>query len=287
MTVELTAPNLEAFRRGLHELGYVEGQDIAIDVRYADRSEERLPALAAELTRAEVDVLVTSSTPAIQAARQATATIPTVFATSGDPVARGFVASLARPGGNVTGLTQEGGQESAKRLDLLKQAVPTISRVAIVWNQSVADGFRQTHAAAQALGLQPLSLEVADPNDLPSVLATAVTGHADGLSVQGAVALGAHARQIVEFAGQHRLPAMYATADFVREGGLLVYTTNFPAQFHPAATFVAKILQGAKPADLPVERPTKYDFVVDVKTAQALGLTIPQSVLAHVTELIQ
>lgn len=286
-TVEVSGPYLEALRQGLAELGYIEGQTIAIQARYADSNAERLPALATELVSDGVDVIVTSSTAAIQATKQATTTIPIVFATSGDPVARGFVASLARPGGNVTGLTQEGGEESAKRLDLLTQAFPTISRVAILWDQSVADAFGQARNAAQVKGLQGLSLEVPDPNALKSVLATAMTQYADGLTVQGAVTFGGHSRQIVEFANQNRLPAIYATSNFVQAGGLLIYTANFPAQFHRAATYVDKILKGASPANLPVERPVKYDFIVNLKTAQAAGLTIPDSVLERATEIVR
>jgi putative tryptophan/tyrosine transport system substrate-binding protein len=181
LTAEGAAPNLDAFREGFRELGYVEGQTHTLELRLADGRPERLGELAANLVRAELDVLLTSGTEAIRAAMQATKTIPIVFAASGDPVARGFVASLARPGGNVTGITQEGGEESAKRLELLKEAFPTIARVAVLWNQAVAHGFGQTQAAAQTLGLQVLSLEVQDPDDLERVLAQAAGGRADGL----------------------------------------------------------------------------------------------------------
>jgi len=286
--VEASTPNFEAFREGLRELGYVEGRTHTLEVRRADGRAERLPELAADLVRAEPDVLVTGSTDAIRAAMQATTMIPIVFGASGDPVARGFVASLARPGGNVTGITQEGGEESAKRLELLKEAFPTIARVAVLWNQSVAPGFRQSEVAAQALGLQVLSLEVRDPDDLDHVLATAAEGRADSLSVQGAAAFtGLRALQIVEFARQNRIPAIHATTELARAGGLLTYAPNFPAQFRRAATYVDKILKGAKPADLPVEGPTKWDFVINLRTAQSLGLTIPQSILQRATEIVQ
>jgi putative tryptophan/tyrosine transport system substrate-binding protein len=288
LTAEGAAPNLDAFREGLRELGYVEGQTHTLELRLADGRPERLGELAANLVRAELDVLLTSGTEAIRAAMQATTTIPIVFAASGDPVAKGFVASLARPGGNVTGITQEGGEESAKRLELLKEAFPTIARVAVLWNQAVAPGFRQTEVAAQALGLQVLSLEVQDPDDLDTVLATAAGGRADGLAVHGAAVFsGARARQIVEFARQNRLPAMYATTELAWAGGLLTYAPNIPAQFRRAATYVEKILKGAKPADLPVEGPTRWDFVVNLRTAQDLGLSIPQSVLQRATEIVQ
>ena len=288
LTAEAAAPNLDAFRAGLRELRYVEGHTHTLEVRMAEGRAERLGELAANLVRAELDVLVTSGTEAIRAAMQATTTIPIVFAASGDPVARGFVASLARPGGNVTGITQEGGEESAKRLELLKEAFPTITRVAVLWNQAVALGFRQSEVAAQALGLQVLSLEVRDPDDLDRVLAAADEGRADGLAVHGAAAFsGARARRIMEFARQNRLPAIYATTEFAQTGGLLTYAPNIPAQFRRAATHVDKILKGAKPADLPVEGPTKWDFVVNFRTAQSLGLMIPQSVLQRATEVIQ
>jgi putative ABC transport system substrate-binding protein len=281
------APWRDAFCEGLLGLGYVEGENFVLEERYANGDAALLPGLAAELVAAEVEVILTGGTPAIQAVKNATSTIPVVFGVSGDPVTRGFVASLARPGGNITGLTQEGGQESAKRLELLKEAFPPLTRVAVLWDQSVALGFQQTAAAAQTLGLQVLSLELNAPNLLASVLATALTGQANGLAVQGAAAFPPLAQQIVGFALQNRLPAMYATADFVAAGALLTYTTNFPTQFRRAATYVDKILKGAKPADLPVETPTRWDFVVNLKTAGALGLTIPQSVLDQATQIIR
>jgi putative tryptophan/tyrosine transport system substrate-binding protein len=288
LTAEAATPNLDAFREGLRELGYVEGHTHTLDVRMAEGRAERLGGLAANLVRAELDVLLTSGTEAIRAAMQATTTIPIVFAASGDPVARGFVASLARPGGNVTGITQEGGQESAKRLELLKEAFPTIARVAVLWNQAVADGFRQTEAAARALGLQVLSLEVQNPDELDRVLALAAGGRADGLAVHGAAVFsGARAQQILELARQNRLPAIYATTELAQTGGLLTYAPNTPAQFRRAATYIDKILKGAKPADLPVEGPTGWDFVVNLKTAQGAGLTIPRSILQRATEIIQ
>jgi len=291
-TMEQTATYLDAFREGLRELGYVEGENLTFDIRYGDSNEERVRVLARELASADVDVLVTSSTPAVQAMavqamKDATSTAPIVFATSGDPVARGFVASLARPGGNITGITQEGGRESTKRLDLLREAFPALSHVGILWNQSVADAFRQAEGAAQVLGLQSMSLEVLDPSGLEAVLGSAISGGVDGLAVQGAQALGGRAAQIVAFAQQHRLPAIYSTYTFGQAGGLLTYAPSFPAQFHRAATYVDKILKGAKPADLPVEQPTRYDFVVSLKAAQAIGLTLPQSILSQATETVQ
>jgi len=287
-TTEVVAPFLDGFREGLRELGYVEGQTHTLEIRRAEGRPERLGELAAELVRAEPDVLVTGGTEAISAAMKATTTIPIVFGTSGDPVARGFVVSLARPGGNVTGITQEGGEEPAKRLEFLKEAFPTIARVGVLWTQAVASGYGQTQAAARTLGLQVLSLEVRGPDDLDGVLATAAGGAVDGLVVHGAATFsGARARQILEFASQNHLPAMYATTEFGQAGGLLTYAPNFPAQYRRAATYVDKILKGAKPADLPVQQPTAYDFVINLKTAQAIGLTIPPSVLQQATEVIQ
>jgi len=286
-TATSQVPNVEAFRQGLRELGYVDGRDVTLEQRNADGWEERLPELAAELVRLEVDVIVTGGVVAIQAAGQATTSIPIVFAVTGDPVAEGLVASLAKPGGNTTGLTSYAGEEQSKGLELLKEVVPGLSRVGVLWDRSGLRAFRATEAAAQRLGVQVLSLELRRPDELDTVLAVATTDGADGLKVQGGAALGFLAPRIVEFAARHRLPAMYATSPNANVGGLMMYGVNIPQNYRRAATYVDKILKGTRPADLPVQLPTTFDFVINLKTAQTLGLTIPPSVLKQATEIIQ
>lgn len=284
---ESTAVNLEALGRGLAELGYVEGATYVVEARYGDGREERYPELAAELVRLDMDVIVTGGSAAIRALGQATATIPIVFAATADPVADGVVASLARPGGNITGLTTYAGEEHAKRLELLKDAVPSVSRVAVLWNQSAVRNFRDTEAAARGLGVEILSLELRSPDEIETVLARAITGRADGLLIVGGTALGFVAPRIAALAAQHRLPAMYSNSPFADAGGLMIYAANAPENYQRAAAYADKILKGAKPGDLPVEQPSRFDFVVNLNTAQALGVTIPQSVLAQATEIIQ
>jgi len=282
-------PNLEAFRRGLRELGYVEGQNIGIELRYADGREERLPELTNELVRDQVDVILTSAAGAVRAAMQATTTLPIIFTSVQDPVGQGFVASLARPGGNVTGLATGAGQEThGKRLQLLKEALPSMSRVAVLWTRNQDPNFlRQTESAAQALGVQVLSLELRSPDDLDATIASAATGRADALLVLPDITLVAHAMEITDLATRNRLPAMYPSSPYALAGGLLTYAANLVENYRRAATYLDKILKGAKPADLPVEQPMTFDFLINLKTAQALGLTIPQSVLMQATEVIQ
>jgi putative ABC transport system substrate-binding protein len=286
-TAASQAPNFEAFGQGLRELGYVEGRDVAFEPRYADARPERLPELAAELVRLEVDVILTGGLVAIRAAGHATTTIPIVFAAGPDPVAAGLVASLAHPGGNITGLTLFAGEEHAKRLELLKEAVPELALVAVLWGRNNPGNFRETEPAAQRLGVQVLSLELRSPDELDTVLEGATTGQADGLMVAGGAALGFATPRIVEFAARHGLPAMYSNSPAIDAGGLMMYGTNIPQNYRRAATYVDKILKGTKPADLPVQLPTTFDFVVNLKTAQALGLTIPQSILQQATQVIQ
>jgi putative ABC transport system substrate-binding protein len=284
-----SAASLEAFRRGLHELGRVEGQDIALELRYADGWEEALPGLFAELVGAHVDVIVTAGTVATRAAQRATATIPIVFATADDPLRAGLVASLARPGGNTTGLALNAGEEGAKRLQLFKEAFPLMSRVAILWTGSLEGRFRETEAAAPALGIQVVSLELSSPDQVDAVLAGAITGRADGLLALGAALFAPVATRVVAFAAAHRLPVMASnTSPPWRNAGVLMsYGGNIAENWRSAAAYVDKILKGAKPGDLPVQRLTKYDFVINLKTAQALGVTIPQSVLLQATEIIE
>ena len=280
------ARNLEAFGQGLRELGYVEGRDVTLEVRSAEGREERLPELAAELVRLDVDLILTAAN-GTRAAGQATSTIPIVFATAGpDPVAEGFVASLARPGGNITGLTLYAGEENAKRLQLLKEAFPSLSRVAVPWHPNWLAYFRETEAAAQGLGVQVLPLELGSPDELERVLDGAA-GRADGLAVTAGSVFSFLAPRIVAWAAAHRLPAIYAISSFVEPGGLMVYAASLTANWRRAATYVDKIFKGAKPGDIPVEKPTTFDFVINLKTAQASGLTIPPSLLQQATEVIQ
>jgi len=260
---------------------------VALEVRNAEGSEERYGELAADLVRLDVDVIVTGGSELIRAAGQATTTIPIVFAATGDPVAEGLVASLARPGGNITGLATSAGQERAKQLELFKEAVPSLSRVAVLWNQSGVRTFREAESAAQRLGLEFLSLELRSPDELDAVLAGAIAGRADGLMVTGGPVFGFLAPRVVEFAVRGRLPAMYSNPPYIDAGGLMIYAANILQNYRRAATYVDKILKGAKPADLPVQLPTTFDFVINLNTAQALGLTIPQSVLQQATEIIQ
>jgi putative ABC transport system substrate-binding protein len=282
-----SAASLDAFRQGLHEHGRVEGQDIALELRYADGREEPLPGLAAELVSTNVDVIITGGNVATRAAQQASATIPIVFATADDPVTDGLVASLARPGANTTGLALNAGEEGAKRVQLFKEAVPSLSRVAILWARTLEARFRETAAAARASGLDVLSLEVRTPDELDAVLEAAISGHADGLLALAAVLLMPLAPRVVGFAATHRLPLMAGSSSWRNPGALMFYGVNIAENWRSAASYVDKILKGAKPSDLPVQRPTKNDFVINLKTAQALGLIIPQSVLQQATELIQ
>jgi len=289
---ELTPPFLDAFRQGMDAHGYTEGRDYVLELRHAEGRNERLPDLAEELVRLKVDIILTSGIAAIGAARNATTTIPIVFAATGDPVAAGLVASLARPGGNATGLPSNAPQISGKRLELLKQAAPGLSRVAVLWNPSSEGAsrggqFAQTEVAAQALGLQMLSLQLAIPDDLNSVQEAAIAGGADGLLLATGAGAATHVPQVAAFAVKNRLPGIADVPGFARAGGLMEYTPNFTENFRRAATYVDKILKGTSPADLPVEQPTKYEFLINLKTAQAIGLTIPQSVLQQATEVIQ
>jgi putative ABC transport system substrate-binding protein len=283
-------PSLEAFRQGLREHGYIEGQQVSLEVRYSEGRDERLPELAAELVRLHVDVIMTgggASVASVRAAQQATSTIPIVFVNVVDPVASGLVQSLARPGGNVTGVTQSAGQESAKRLQLLQEVVPGLSRVAVWGQQALQSTFRDTEGAGQALGLEVLSLVLSGPDDFDAVRAATITGRAGGLIGLPGPLLPQLRPQILDFTTQQRLPAMYAQIGWAREGGLMNYGPSQVETFRRAAYYVDRILKGAKPADLPVEQPTTFDFIINLKTAQALGLTIPQSVLQQATDVIQ
>jgi putative tryptophan/tyrosine transport system substrate-binding protein len=282
---------LASFRDGLRQLGWVVGQNIAIEPRWAEERFERLPELAAELVRLKVDVIVASVTQASLAAKRATATIPIVMVGVGDPLGSGLVDSLARPSGNVTGPSSMLAEASVKQLALLKETVPTASPVAVLWNPAnpvwQAAALRQTEAAARTMGLRLQLLEARGPDELEVAFAAITRERAGALFVPADIIFVRHAQQLAELAARHRLPAMFGFREHVEAGGLISYAASFPIMFQRAATFVDKILKGAKPADLPVEQPTKFELVINLKTAKALGITIPQSVLQLANEVIQ
>ena len=282
-----TVENLGAFRQGLAALGYDEGQTLVVEYRFAGEGEAGLREAAADLVRLQSDVLVVTGTPAVRAAKAATSTIPIVFAQVGDPVGSGVVGSLARPGANVTGLANLNPQLGGKRLELLTQAVVGVRRVAYLWDPlSPASNVQEMQAGSQALGLRLQVLEIRGGGDLEAAFEAARTEHADALVMSGDVE-SRHRTTVVSLAASSRLPAMYPNRQAVREGGLMAYGANQPDDFRRAAAYVDKILKGTKPADLPVEQPMTFDFVINLKTAQALGLTIPPHVLLQATEVIQ
>ena len=283
------SPNVEAFKQGLRELGYVEGQNVVVEWRYAEGSGDRLRDLAAELAQLPLDVIVTHAA-GVDAAKQASGTIPIVSAVAGDLVGVGHAASLARPGGNVTGLTNLAPQLAGKRLELAKETLPGLSRVALLWNpqeRAMVLEFGEAKVAAQALGVQLQSLEVRDASDFEGAFEVATGGRVEVLMVVQTVFFIRNRTPIVELAEKSRLPTVSGDPDFARAGGLIAYGPNIAGMFRQAATFVDKILKGAKPGELPIEQPTKFDLVVNLRTAQALTLTIPQSVLVQATEVIQ
>jgi putative ABC transport system substrate-binding protein len=287
----LPDPFIEAFWQGLRELGYLEGQTIALEYRSAEGKAERLPGLAAELVRLHVDVIVTGSTPGALAAKGATQTIPVVIGAMGDAVESGVVASLARPGGNITGLSLAQSEAfTGKWVELLKEAVPPLSRVAVLrdpTNPGSAAQVRGIQNAAPALGVMLQSLELQDPKALEHAFAAMSRERAEALIVIPEPPFFAYRTQIVALAAESRLPTMYAMRDYVEAGGLMSYGPSYPAMYRRAAVFVDKILKGAKPADLPVEQPLKFELVLNLKTAQAPGLTIPPSVLFQADEVIR
>ena len=268
---------LKAFQQGLRELGYVEGQNIVIEYRFGEGKSERYPYLAAELVQLKVDVIVTSSTPAIESVKNATSTIPIVMAASADPVGSGLIASLDRPGGNITGLAMLSPELSGKRLEILKETVPRLSRVAVLWNpkniSSVAS-WKESQLAALGLKMQVQSIEVRGPGDFNNLSDALVKERFQALNVVMDPLIRAHMTLVVEFAMDSRLPAIYEDVDFVDRGGLMWYGASHPDLYHHAATYVDKILKGAKPADLPVEQPMKFEFVINMKAAKQIGLTI-------------
>ena len=283
------ASRMEAFRHGLRDLGYVEGRTITLEYRFADGQFDRLPALVAELVQLPVDVLVVDGAAAIRAAQHATTTIPIVMVGIGAPVEAGFVASLARPGGNITGLTLHDPEVAGKRLELLKQAVPGITRVAYLWHAVVhtARHLHEAETAARALALQLHPVEVREPYPFDQAFATMAEAHADALLTQPSAVFWDRRTQIMELAARRQLPGIYPEREFTEAGGLMAYGASVTANFRRAATYVDKILKGTKPADLPVEQPVKFELVINLKTAQALGITIPPTLLILADEVIQ
>jgi putative ABC transport system substrate-binding protein len=289
-SAERDASRLAALRQGLLELGYVEGTHFAVEPRYADGDFERLPSLAADLVRLPVGLLIAEGAPAVQAAKAATTTIPIVMGNAADPVGTGLVASLARPGGNVTGLSDFNLAIVTKLLELLKEVVPTASRIAVLMNPSNVmhpPELRALRAAAPTLGVTIFALEAERAEGIDAAFATIREGRPDALIVFGDPMLSSNSRRLLALAAESRLPAIYASRVQVVDGGLMSYGTNFDALYRRAATYVDKLLRGLPPADLPVEQPTTLEFVINLQTAQALGLTIPQHVLLQATELIQ
>ena len=287
-----TRAGLDALREGLRERGYVEGRNILIEYRAADGKFDRLPGLAAELARLKVDVIVAVATPAARAAQQATTTIPIVGVAMGDPVQDGLVASLARPGGNITGSTFLGPELVPKRMELLKEALPRVSRVAVLWHpgafgeRTTKDMMNQAEAAARTLGLQLQFLEAQGPDEFDRAFSAMTRAHTEALFVFPSTMLFSERRRIVALAEKHRLPAMFNAREFVVLGGLIAYGASITNLNLRAATFVDRILKGAKPADLPVEQPTEFELVINLKRAKALGLTIPQPLLQRANEVI-
>ena len=289
-SLSVLGARIEAFRQGLRDLGYVEGKNIVIEWRDAKGNPDRLPEVATELVRLKVDVLVSPGPIVSRALKEATSTIPIVMAQDTDPVGSGFVASLARPGGNITGLATLAPEMGGKQLELLKEIVPRLSRVAIIGNSTNpgdAQALRETVLAAGSVEVYLRYLDVLDPKDIETVFRAAAKGRADGLLVLGNPILNAHRKQIVDLVVKHRLPATYTRPEFIDAGGLIYYGTNYNDLFRRAAIYVDKILKGAKPAELPVEQPTKFELVINLKAAKQIGLTIPPNVLARADRVIK
>jgi ABC-type uncharacterized transport system substrate-binding protein len=289
-TASAVTARIEGFRQGLRELGYVEGKNISIEWRSAEGKPERRGEIAAELVRLKLDVIVSGGPTGTRALREATSTIPIVMGQDTDPVGSGFVASLAKPGGNITGLSALAPEMSGKQLELLKAILPKLSRVAVIGNSTNpgdAQTLRETVLTAGSYEIYLRYLDVQDVKDVDPVIRAAAKGRADALMVLGNPILNLQRQQVVDLAAKHRLPATYARPEYVEAGGLMTYSTNYPELFRRAATYVDKILKGAKPADLPVEQPKKFEFIVNLKAAKQIGLTIPPNVLARADRVIK
>jgi putative ABC transport system substrate-binding protein len=280
----------QAFQQGLRDLGYVEGRNIIIEWRSADGKAARLPGLAAELVRLTVDVIVTGGSTSTGAAKEATGTIPIVMGMDTDPVGSGFVASLARPGGNITGLSTLSPEISGKQLELLKETVPKLSRVAVFGistRAGNAQSLKETELAAGAFGVQVQYLDILGPKDIETAFRGATKGRTDAVLLLASPVLHSHRTQVANLAAQNRLPAIYPWVEFVEEGGLMSYGVSFTDLYRRAAMYVDKILKGVKPAELPIEQPTKFDLVINLKTAQQIGIVIPPNVLARADRVIR
>jgi putative ABC transport system substrate-binding protein len=290
LSVASSTPTFDAFRQGLREHGYTEGQNVAVEFRFAQGRPERLPAMAAELVKLKVEVIVTESVVAAREAKQATETIPIVTAVHGDPVGAGLVTSLTRPGGNVTGLSLLAPELSGKRLQLLKELTPKASRVAAIWNAAnpaAADFLAETRAAAGSLGFQLQSVEVRSPPDLDSAFEAVTRARPSALITLPDGMLLANRTRIIEFAAKSRLAAVFPDREFAEAGGLMAYGPSLASNFRRAAGYVDKILKGVKPSDLPIEQPTQFELVINLKTARTLGLSIPQSIAHRADRVLQ
>jgi putative tryptophan/tyrosine transport system substrate-binding protein len=284
----INAANLDAFRRGLRDAGYVEGKNLVIEYRSAEGRDDRFPDLATELVRLKVDLIVTRGTPAALAAKNATQAIPVIITGLADPVGQGVVASLARPGGNITGVSAIVTEIYSKRVELLRELAPRVSRIAAILNMSnpsIPAAWKEIERAAQSLGIQAQLVDVRKPDDLGPAFDGAMRQRADAAVVGLDTLTQANQRLIVDLAARHRLPAVYASAEFA--GGLIIYGVNYPDHYRRAASFAERIFKGAQPGDLPVERPTKFELVINLKTAKALGLTIPPSLLQRADQVIE
>jgi putative ABC transport system substrate-binding protein len=289
-SISARLPHVEAFRRGLRERGYVEGTNIIIEYRFAEGSLDRLPALAAELVRLDVSVIAAPTTRAMLAAKKATTTIPIVMVGSSDPLGAGLVASLARPGGNVTGLSLLAGELSGKRLELLKETVPGAVRIAVLMSSTGVTeklALKDTEDAAHGLGIRLQVFEARDPQEFGTAFSSMTRARASAVSMMLSPLFDAHIKRIAELAAASRLPVMYGFAEFPEIGGLMSYGTDLADVYRRAAVFVDKILKGTKPEELPVEQPTKFELVINLKTAQQIGVTIPPNVLARADRVIK
>ena len=287
----IVGPQMEIFRQALRDLGYIEGNNILIEYRYIEGRQDRVPSLIAELVQLKVDVLIVGTLTSIRAAKQATSTIPIIMVTSGDPVATGIVDSLARPGGNITGLTLLTRELNGKRIELLKEAVPGISRVGVLWDPrgpGPAIAFKEYEAAAGSLKIKLQSLEVRDANpDFEGAFKAAVKGRASALIEISSSVFNRHARRIADFAIKNRLPSMCEASEFVEAGCLMSYSSSRAEIFRRLAVYVDKILKGTKPADIPVEQPMRFEFVVNLQTAKQIGVTIPPNVLVRAQKVLR
>jgi ABC-type uncharacterized transport system substrate-binding protein len=285
----MSAPLMDGFRQGLRERGWIEGQNVSIDYRWADGDLERLPALAFDLVRAPLDVIHVAGAPAVRAALKATRTVPIVSAITGDPVANGFAVSLGRPGGTVTGFAVEFESLASKQLQLLKDTIPKITVVAFLHatTSPTPNTIKAAETAARALGLKSRVFDVHDMADVESAFRTASAGHTGALYVMPSPLFGRYRERLAELALEHRMPAIYESPEYVKNGGLMSYGPDFIDLFRRSASYVDRILKGAKPADLPIEQPTKFELVINMKTAKALGLTIPPSLLLRADQVIE